>query len=32
MPLAGDVNLEKIAEIAHGFVGADLRALAKKLR
>jgi len=30
MPLAKDVNLEKIAEITHGFVGADLEALAKE--
>jgi transitional endoplasmic reticulum ATPase len=30
MPLAKDVNLEKIADISHGFVGADLQALAKE--
>ena len=30
MPLTKDVNLEKIAEITHGFVGADLEALAKE--
>jgi transitional endoplasmic reticulum ATPase len=30
MPLAGDVSLEKLAEITHGFVGADLEALAKE--
>lgn len=30
MPLAGDVDLEKLAEITHGFVGADLEALARE--
>ncbi len=30
MPLAPDVNLEKIAEIAHGFVGADIAALCRE--
>src|SRR5215207_2251520 len=30
MPLAEDVNLEKLADISHGFVGADLQALAKE--
>ncbi|MEM1507293.1 MAG: CDC48 family AAA ATPase [Candidatus Bathyarchaeia archaeon] len=30
MPLAEDVNLEKIASITHGFVGADLVALCKE--
>ncbi len=30
MPLAEDVNLEEIAEVTHGFVGADLSALAKE--
>lgn len=30
MPLAGDVDLEKIAEATHGFVGADLEALCKE--
>jgi transitional endoplasmic reticulum ATPase len=30
MPLSEDVNLEKISEITHGFVGADLEALAKE--
>lgn len=30
MPLAQDVNLEKLAEITHGFVGADLEALASE--
>lgn len=30
MPLAKDVDLEKIAEITHGFVGADLAALCKE--
>jgi transitional endoplasmic reticulum ATPase len=30
MPLACDVSLEKIAEITHGFVGADLEALARE--
>lgn len=30
MPLASDVNLEKIADITHGFVGADLEALCRE--
>ena len=30
MPLAKDVYLEKLAEITHGFVGADLEALARE--
>src|ERR687894_2932173 len=30
MPLAQDVNLEKLADISHGFVGADLQALARE--
>ena len=30
MPLAEDVGLEKLAEITHGFVGADLEALARE--
>jgi transitional endoplasmic reticulum ATPase len=30
MPLTKDVNLEKLSEITHGFVGADLEALAKE--
>lgn len=30
MPLADDVSLEKLAEITHGFVGADLEALARE--
>lgn len=30
MPLEKDVNLKDIAEITHGFVGADLSALAKE--
>ena len=30
MPLAKDVNLEKIADISHGFVGADLQSLSKE--
>jgi transitional endoplasmic reticulum ATPase len=30
MPLATDVSLEKLAEITHGFVGADLEALARE--
>jgi transitional endoplasmic reticulum ATPase len=30
MPLAKDVELEKLADISHGFVGADLQALAKE--
>ena len=30
MPLAKDVSLEKLAEITHGFVGADLAALARE--
>ncbi len=30
MPLAKDVNLEELAEITYGFVGADLESLAKE--
>ncbi len=30
MPLADDVDLEKIAEMTHGYTGADLAALAKE--
>ncbi len=30
MPLAKDVELEKIASVSHGFVGADLQALTKE--
>ena len=30
MPLAKDVDLNKLAEITHGYVGADLAALAKE--
>jgi transitional endoplasmic reticulum ATPase len=30
MPLAKDVNLEKLADISHGFVGADLQSLSKE--
>src|SRR5215813_291095 len=30
MPLAKDVNLEKLADISHGFVGADIQALTKE--
>lgn len=30
MPLAEDVDMEKLAEITHGFVGADLEALARE--
>src|SRR5918911_2897882 len=30
MPLAKDVNLQKLADISHGFVGADLQALSKE--
>ena len=30
MPLAKDVSLDKLAEITHGFVGADLQALARE--
>ncbi|GLY70971.1 AAA family ATPase [Amycolatopsis taiwanensis] len=30
MPLADDVDLEALAEITHGFVGADLEALCKE--
>lgn len=30
MPLAKDVNLEKIADVSHGFVGADLQSLSKE--
>jgi transitional endoplasmic reticulum ATPase len=30
MPIDRDVNLEKLADMSHGFVGADLQALAKE--
>jgi len=30
MPLAEDVSIEKLAEITHGYVGADLEALARE--
>ena len=30
MPLAEDVDLEKLADMTHGFVGADLAALARR--
>src|SRR6476619_2631734 len=30
MPLAKDVNLEKLAAVSHGFVGADLQSLSKE--
>jgi len=30
MPLHGDVDLERLAEITHGFVGADLEVLCKE--
>ncbi|HZD12149.1 MAG TPA: CDC48 family AAA ATPase [Candidatus Binatus sp.] len=30
MPLADDVDLKRLADITHGFVGADLQALAKE--
>ncbi len=30
MPLAGDVNMAYLAEITHGFVGADLEALCRE--
>ncbi|MBI5400404.1 CDC48 family AAA ATPase [Candidatus Saganbacteria bacterium] len=30
MPMAKDVSVEKLAEITHGFVGADLAALARE--
>ena len=30
MPLAEDVSVEKLADITHGFVGADLEALARE--
>ncbi len=30
MPLTSDVDLERIAEITHGFVGADLEALSRE--
>ncbi len=30
MPIDKDVDLEKLADISHGFVGADLQALAKE--
>jgi transitional endoplasmic reticulum ATPase len=31
MPLAGDVNLQEIADHSHGFVGADLEALGQEV-
>jgi transitional endoplasmic reticulum ATPase len=31
MPLAPDVNLQEIAELSHGFVGADLEALCQEV-
>jgi transitional endoplasmic reticulum ATPase len=30
MPLSEDVDLEKISEVTHGFVGADIQSLAKE--
>lgn len=30
MPLAGDVDLERLADLTHGFVGADLAALCRE--
>ena len=30
MPLAGDVQMDRLAEITHGFVGADLEALCRE--
>jgi transitional endoplasmic reticulum ATPase len=30
MPLAEDVDLKKLADITHGFVGADLEGLVKE--
>ncbi|MFQ5915333.1 MAG: CDC48 family AAA ATPase [Nitrospinota bacterium] len=30
MPLAEDVNLDKLAQVTHGFVGADLEALCRE--
>jgi transitional endoplasmic reticulum ATPase len=30
MPLAKDVNLERLTDISHGFVGADLQSLSKE--
>jgi transitional endoplasmic reticulum ATPase len=30
MPLAGDVDLDRLAEVTHGFVGADLQVLCKE--
>lgn len=30
MPLAGDVDLERLAQLTHGFVGADLAALCRE--
>jgi transitional endoplasmic reticulum ATPase len=30
MPLAADVDLERLAEVSHGFVGADLEVLCKE--
>jgi transitional endoplasmic reticulum ATPase len=31
MPLAGDVNLQEVAERSHGYVGADLEALCQEV-
>jgi transitional endoplasmic reticulum ATPase len=31
MPLAPDVNLQEVAELSHGFVGADLEALCQEV-
>ena len=31
MPLAGNVDIKRLAEITHGFVGADLAALCREL-
>ena len=30
MPLAGDVNLDRLADVTHGYVGADLQALCRE--
>lgn len=30
MPLAGDVNLDRLAEVTNGFVGADLKAVCRE--
>lgn len=30
MPLAGDVDLDRLAQVTHGFVGADLQSLARE--